>query len=313
MTRLFDTLTRALDGTRIVPWLAAGGPDRKRRPPVPVPAPAGRAFHDGRRLTARDVRSSWERLLLTDNRQPVAALSHPRRAAGHRGPPPTSRASTSSLRPSSASTSRSPSPSSRPSFPTRRPPIVPEGTGPMDGARRERVVGTGPFRLVAFDPGRRLELERNPTYWREGYPRCDGIVFRFGVSSQEIRSDFLAGRFSLAVDLLPADAEAFRHDPRFASRYRESPRLTTYYADLQPEPGPVHGRGAAPELRARRRRPRTCPPHDRPARDPRPRHHPAGPPRLLGARADESEPVTCAPPRLPTARSRRRSRARRST
>ena len=58
-----------------------------------------------------------------------------------------------------------------------------------------------------------LTLEKNPTYWREGYPRSDGLVFRFGVSPEEIKSEFLAGRLSIASDLLPADAEALRHDP----------------------------------------------------------------------------------------------------
>ena len=54
---LFETLTRALDGTRIVPWLASevltendGKRYRFRLRP-------GVRFHDGRRLTARDVRS----------------------------------------------------------------------------------------------------------------------------------------------------------------------------------------------------------------------------------------------------------------
>ena len=62
---LFETLTRALEGTRIVPWLASevltesdGRRYRFRLRP-------GVRFHDGRRLTARDVRYSWERLLMT--------------------------------------------------------------------------------------------------------------------------------------------------------------------------------------------------------------------------------------------------------
>ncbi len=182
---LFETLTRALDGTRIVPWIASevltendGRRYRFRLRP-------GVRFHDGRRLTARDVRSSWERLLLTHDREPVAALAHPRRtAAASTARPPTSRASTSSRRASSSSTSRSPSPSSRPSSPTRRPRSCRRGPVRSGATAAEGVVGTGPFRIVSFDPGRRLELERNPTYWREGYPRCDGIVFRFGVSSR---------------------------------------------------------------------------------------------------------------------------------
>src|SRR5262249_51766238 len=60
---IFETLTRALQGARIVPWLASevvaeaeGRRYRFRLRP-------GVSFHDGRRLTARDVRYSWERLL----------------------------------------------------------------------------------------------------------------------------------------------------------------------------------------------------------------------------------------------------------
>src|SRR6185503_20360165 len=46
--------------------------------------------------------------------------------------------------------------------------IVPEGTGTLGDHWSRGCVGTGPFRVVRFEPGRRLELERNPQYWREG-------------------------------------------------------------------------------------------------------------------------------------------------
>ena len=49
------------------------------------------------------------------------------------------------------------------------------------------------------------------------------------MSSADIIAGFRAGRFSLASDLLPADFEALRREPEFASGYRESPRLITYY------------------------------------------------------------------------------------
>jgi len=93
--------------------------------------------------------------------------------------------------------------------------------------------------VVRFEPGQRLELERNPNYWREGYPRSEGLVFRFGVPPAEIKSEFLAGRFSIASDLLPADAETFRNDARFASGYRESPSLSTYYVAFNSLRGPL--------------------------------------------------------------------------
>ena len=101
--------------------------------------------------------------------------------------------------------------------------IVPEGTTRVQGTWRDRCVGTGPFRVVDFAPDLRLQLERNPLYWREGYPKSEGVVFRFGMSPEETRSEFLAGRLSIASDLLPADVETLRRDPRHGSGYRESP------------------------------------------------------------------------------------------
>jgi peptide/nickel transport system substrate-binding protein len=106
--------------------------------------------------------------------------------------------------------------------------IVPEGTDRLGTHWRDGCAGTGPFRVASFEPGRQLTLERNPQYWREGVPRTESLVFRFGVTPEEIKREFLAGRLSLASDLLPADADALRQDPVYASGYREIPRLSTY-------------------------------------------------------------------------------------
>jgi ABC-type oligopeptide transport system substrate-binding subunit len=40
---------------------------------------------------------------------------------------------------------------------------------------------------------------------------------------------FREGRYSLAADLRPGDAESLRRDPAFAAGYREAPSLSTYY------------------------------------------------------------------------------------
>src|SRR5262249_49287719 len=117
--------------------------------------------------------------------------------------------------------------------------VVPEGTGMVGSSWRDGAVGTGPFRVVGFESGRRLELERNPHYWREGYPRAEGFVFRFGSPAEEVREDFEAGRLSVAFDLLPADVERLRHDPRFASGYREGPKLQTYFVAFNCRRGPM--------------------------------------------------------------------------
>ena len=210
----------------------------------------GVRFHDGRRLTARDVRYSFERLLADAQSDSRWLLSpDPRRpAAPRRQGAPTSRASTSSRRRSSSSTSRSRSSFFPALISYAATAIVPEGTG--DG-RHELAArapsAPGPFRVVSFEPGRRLELERNPHYWREGYPRSEGLVFRFGVSPEEIREEFLAGRLSLALG--PAPGRRRGAPPRSAVRRPATgrARASDVLRRLQPPPRTAHGRGPAPE------------------------------------------------------------------
>jgi ABC-type transport system substrate-binding protein len=237
---VFETLTRAVDGTRVVPWLASevlmeadGKRCRLRLRP-------GVRFHDGRRLTARDVRYSFERLLLNEQSPSRWVLSLIRGAKGLLDGAATDLEGFHILSPTEFFIDLEKPVSFFPAVISySATSIVPEGTSAVGSSWRDNAVGTGPFRVVGFEPGRRLELERNPHSWREGYPRSEGIVFRFGIPPEEIRNEFLAGRFSLASDLLPADAEAFRHDPRFASGYRESPRLTTYFAVFNCHRGPL--------------------------------------------------------------------------
>lgn len=40
----------------------------------------------------------------------------------------------------------------------------------------EEIVGTGPYRLVRYDPGRRLVFERNPNYWKRS-PEGDRLPY----------------------------------------------------------------------------------------------------------------------------------------
>ena len=236
---MFETLTRALEGTRIVPGLASEVLTESDGRRYRFHLRPGVRFHDGRRLTARDVRFSWERLLATEtvNRWLLSPIQGARRIIDGSA---IDLEGFHIVSPTEFSIDLEKPVAFFPAVISYAPTaILPEGTGVVGTSIEEGAVGTGAFRVVSFDPGRRLELERNPTYWKEGYPRSDGIVFRFGVSPEEIRSEFVAGRFSLAFDLLPADAEAFRHDPRFASRYRENPRLTTYYVTFNGRVGPL--------------------------------------------------------------------------
>lgn len=58
-----------------------------------------------------------------------------------------------------------------------------------------RPVGCGPFRFVAYEPERRIEMERFEDYYREGCPNVDRLTFEVGVPSSEIAERFLSGDF----------------------------------------------------------------------------------------------------------------------
>jgi peptide/nickel transport system substrate-binding protein len=120
--------------------------------------------------------------------------------------------------------------------------IVPEGTERLGNSWRSGCAGTGPFRLVKFEKGKRIEIEKNPLYWNRGFPKSEGIVFHLGLSPAEIREEFTAGRLSLASELFPHDVERLRHDPLFAAGYREVPRLSIYFAAFNTKRGPLADR-----------------------------------------------------------------------
>ena len=85
--QIFETLTFAVDGTRIVPWLASSFSIENDGTRFRFKLRPGVRFHDGRRLTARDVRYSFERLLAnpqSDCRWQLSAIrGAPAVAGGH--------------------------------------------------------------------------------------------------------------------------------------------------------------------------------------------------------------------------------------
>ncbi|MFZ0063879.1 MAG: BREX system ATP-binding domain-containing protein [Pyrinomonadaceae bacterium] len=237
---IFETLTRDIGGARIVPWLASeftaeqGGKRYRFRLRDDV------RFHDGRKLTARDVRYSFERLLLMPESTGRFFYSSIRGAKALLN---RERLDLAGFRIHSADEFTIELEEPVAFFPAlisyHAAAIVPEGSDKFGGSWREGSVGTGAFRVVKFEPGLRLELERNRTYWRSGYPRSERLIFNFNVPPADILSQFHAGRFSLASDLLPADAEALRREPEFASGYHEVPSLITYYATFNTHRGPL--------------------------------------------------------------------------
>ncbi len=47
-----------------------------------------------------------------------------------------------------------------------------------DGTINTHPIGTGPFEFVEHIPGNRIVLKRNPNYWREGKPYLEQLIYR---------------------------------------------------------------------------------------------------------------------------------------
>ena len=241
---VFETLTRVEEGARIVPWLAAsfesaeGGRSHRFRLRDDV------HFHDGRRLSVRDVRYSFERALRSPHSEIPSALTPVRGARALRDGEADDLAGLRILSATEFVIDLEQPVSFFPALMTGgMVAIVPEGSETFVGRWCDGCVGTGPFRVAAFRPGKRLELEKNPDYWRSGYPKSDYLVFHFGGSPGQWCDDFRHGRLTLAAELLPADVEALRRDPSFASGYREAPRLATYLLALNTRQEPFSDPG----------------------------------------------------------------------
>jgi peptide/nickel transport system substrate-binding protein len=64
-------------------------------------------------------------------------------------------------------------------------------------------VGTGPFQLVEFKPGDRIELKKNLGYYVPGTPKLDGIVFRIMPETAARVAAIDTGAIDLVWDLPP--------------------------------------------------------------------------------------------------------------
>ncbi|HVE72486.1 MAG TPA: ABC transporter substrate-binding protein [Thermoanaerobaculia bacterium] len=225
---VFETLTRTNDRGVVDPWLARSFEVSESGRTCSFVLRDDVVFHDGRRMTARDVRHSFERVLRSGaawNETLLGSIDgasevlerHGGELAGVRVLSDTEIVFTLKepvgFFPAILT------------FPSLS--IVPEGTEEIAGTWRQSCVGSGPFRVTRVDPGRWIELEANPYYWRENLPRVEGLVAWLGVPSEEIASRFRSGRISLAYDMPPADYRALRHDTRLGPSYSEAPVLAT--------------------------------------------------------------------------------------
>jgi ABC-type transport system substrate-binding protein len=247
---IYETLTRLSEEAMIIPWLASSfqGEEGGRR--FRFHLREGVRFHDGKRLTARDVRYSFERVLQNQaclNRSFLEPIRGAKKLISAESRDLEGFRIISALefvieleRPLSF-------------FPailaSEVISIVPENNAKFGATWREGSVGTGPFRLTSFEPGRSLKLEANPGYWRAGYPKSDGVEITIDSSPSEIMTGFRNRRFAIAWNLFPSDVETLRHESELAANYREVPILSTYYISMNIHREPLNDENVRRKLK----------------------------------------------------------------
>ncbi|PKO56982.1 MAG: ABC transporter substrate-binding protein, partial [Betaproteobacteria bacterium HGW-Betaproteobacteria-21] len=92
------------------------------------------------------------------------------------------------------------------------------------------AVGTGPFRLVAFRKGERIEVARHDAYWGEK-PEWDTVHFRVLASAAPRLSALLAGDVDLIEAVPPADLARLKTNPKFALATHTTWRTLFWHLD----------------------------------------------------------------------------------
>ncbi len=62
---------------------------------------------------------------------------------------------------------------------------------------RQHPIGTGPFKFVEFKPNESIKLTRNPDYWKPGLPYLDGIEYTVSRNRSTIILAFIARQYDL--------------------------------------------------------------------------------------------------------------------
>jgi peptide/nickel transport system substrate-binding protein len=123
----------------------------------------GVKFHDGSPFTSKDAAYSISRLLNEDFGSPLFSRLSPSLDAGGVQAPDDQTLVLTLKRPDSLMPL---------ALTARHAMIVKDGTKDFSV---QTAIGTGPFKIKSFQPGRGWEVEKNTAYWESGVPYLDGI------------------------------------------------------------------------------------------------------------------------------------------
>src|SRR5690606_5233491 len=89
-----------------------------------------------------------------------------------------------------------------------------EGTEARENPANTRPIGTGPVRLVEWERGSHITLERNPDYFEEGLPYLDQMVFQIMPDASSRVLALETGEIDYLTHDIPSTAlESLRANP----------------------------------------------------------------------------------------------------
>jgi len=105
-----------------------------------------------------------------------------------------------------------------------------EGAATQDYNSGKAAIGTGPFKLVKFTPGDRIEFARNDAYWGQK-SKWAKLTFRPIQAAPARVAALLAGDLDMIEDTPTADIERLKKDPKIEISQTASNRLVYFFID----------------------------------------------------------------------------------
>lgn len=117
--------------------------------------------------------------------------------------------------------------------------VAQEGVEAAGDQFGRQPLGAGPFVLTSWESGVRLVFDRNPNYWREGYPKVDRIQLDVGVEPSVMVLRVESGEADTTLDFVaPADYPRIVADPVLAEQLLLSPTPNVQYLSFNTREAP---------------------------------------------------------------------------
>jgi peptide/nickel transport system substrate-binding protein/oligopeptide transport system substrate-binding protein len=123
-------------------------------------------------------------------------------------------------------------------------------TAPVPRAAVERLgadfarqpVGAGPFRVRSYTPGQRLQLERNPSFYRSNRPYLDAVDVQIRVEERVQVLRFENGQLDVLHYIPAADYPRFKTDPKWGPLLVEGLVNTVWFLGMNTRMKPFDNR-----------------------------------------------------------------------